>query len=242
LKQENLLRAVGPTVKWTDADNGCGATRGGSHPVRSERPNLIDCQLMISKLSVHCLIRLSLAVAMAMGLSQCANGPVARLNEANTSAAQIERDSRAALRSLYASNAGARALGSQARAVLVFPAVTRGGLLVGGQTGTGAMIWNTGQVGGFYQTTSVSYGLQAGVQRFGYALFLMNDDALQNLNRSGGWEIGGSPSLVVVDSGMASSLTNVTVNKNTYAMFFNQRGLMAGLGLQGSKITRIHPR
>lgn len=70
---------------------------------------------------------------------------------------------------------------------------------------------------------------------------MMDDAAFRDLNRSGGWEIGGSPSLVVVDKGMAASLTNATINRGIYAFFFNQRGLMGGLGLQGSKITRIQP-
>ena len=69
---------------------------------------------------------------------------------------------------------------------------------------------------------------------------MMDDEAFHNLNRSDGWDIGSSPSLVVVDRGIATSLTT-TINKGTYAFFFNQRGLMAGLGLQGSKITRIYP-
>ena len=104
------------------------------------------------------------------------------------------------------------------------------------------MIRDTGVISGFYQTTAASYGLQAGVQEFGYAVFLMDDEAFHNINRSGGWEIGSSPSLVVVDKGMATSLTTTTIDKGTYAFFFNQRGLMGGLGLQGSKITRIHPQ
>jgi lipid-binding SYLF domain-containing protein len=83
--------------------------------------------------------------------------------------------------------------------------------------------------------------LQAGVQKFSYALFLMDDAAVRNINRTGGWELGSSPSLVVVDRGMAASLSTTTINSGTYAFFFDQRGLMAGLGLQGTKITRIHP-
>ena len=70
---------------------------------------------------------------------------------------------------------------------------------------------------------------------------MMDDEAFHNLNRSGGWDIRSSPSLVVVDRGIATSLTTTTINKGTYAFFFNQRGLMAGLGLQGSKIIRIYP-
>jgi lipid-binding SYLF domain-containing protein len=93
----------------------------------------------------------------------------------------------------------------------------------------------------FFQTTSASWGLQAGIQSFGYALFLMDEDSIRNINRSGGWEVGLSPSQVVVDSGMATSLTTTSANRGTFAFFFDQRGVMGGLELQGSKITRIHP-
>jgi lipid-binding SYLF domain-containing protein len=126
--------------------------------------------------------------------------------------------------------------------VLVFPSIVKAGFMVGAQAGNGAMIRDTGEISGFYQTAAASYGLQAGVQQFGYALFLMDDSAFRNLQRSGGWEVGSSPSLVVVDQGIATSLSTATANKGTYAFFFNQRGLMGGLGLQGSKITRIHPQ
>jgi sulfatase maturation enzyme AslB (radical SAM superfamily) len=83
-------------------------------------------------------------------------------------------------------------------------------------------------------------GLQAGVQAFGYAMFLMTDAALDYLDRSDGWEVGVGPSVVIVDSGMARTLTTTTLQKDVYAFVFDQRGLMAGAGLQGSKITRIN--
>jgi len=189
------------------------------------------------------LIALGLASIATLGLvPSCANDPLTQANAASSSASQIARDSRAALRSLYAQNPAARALGQRAKGVLVFPAIVKGGFMVGAQGGNGAMIRDTGEISGFYQSAAASYGLQAGVQQFGYALFFMDDGAYRNINRTGGWEIGSSPSLVVVDKGMAGSLTTATINKGTYAFFFNQRGLMGGLGLQGSKITRIHPK
>lgn len=187
------------------------------------------------------LLAIASAAAFAF-VPSCANDPVTQANAANSSASQIARDSRAALRSLCAQNPGARALRGKAKGILVFPSIVKGGFVVGAQAGNGAMIRDTGEISGFYQTAGASYGLQAGVQEFGYALFLMDNDAFRNLNRSDGWEIGSSPSLVIVDQGMATSLTTSTINKGTYAFFFNQRGLMAGLGLQGSKITRIHPQ
>jgi lipid-binding SYLF domain-containing protein len=188
------------------------------------------------------IIALGIAASALTALPSCTTDPITQANAATSSASQISRDSRAALKSLYAQNPAARAIGKQAKGVLVFPSVVKGGLIVGAQAGNGAMIRDTGEISGFYQTTAASYGLQAGVQEFGYALFFMNDDAYRSINRSGGWEIGSSPSLVIVDKGVATSLTTTTIDKNMYAFFFNQRGLMGGLGLQGSKITRIRPQ
>jgi len=182
------------------------------------------------------------SVATFALVSGCANDPITRVNSATSSAPQIASASRAALDSLCAQNPGARALKQRAKGVLVFPSVVKGGFVVGAQGGNGAMIRDTGEISGFYQTAAASYGLQAGLQEFGYALFLMDDDAYRNINRSGGWEIGSSPSLVIVDRGVAASLTTATINQGTYAFFFDQRGLMGGLSLQGSKITRIYPQ
>ena len=170
-----------------------------------------------------------------------ATGPVTNLNAASVNPRQLAADSRAALNDLYRRNPAARKLGASAKGILVFPEITKGGFMVGGMGGNGALIRNDGTIRDFYQTAGASYGLQAGVQQYGYALFLMDDAAFRNINRSDGWEVGSSPSLVIVDEGMAASLTTTTLNNGTYAFFFNQRGLMGGLGLQGSKITRIHP-
>jgi lipid-binding SYLF domain-containing protein len=38
---------------------------------------------------------------------------------------------------------------------------------------------------------------------------------------------------------LAKSLTTTTAKDDIYVFFFDQTGLMAGLGIQGSKITKI---
>jgi lipid-binding SYLF domain-containing protein len=191
-------------------------------------------------------LKLTFLVTASLGslalVPSCANGPTARINSATSSASQISKNSREALGSLYAQNPSAKALGEKARGILVFPSITRAGFIFGGQAGNGAMIRDTGEISGFYQTTSVSYGLQAGAQQFGYALFIMDDQAFADLHRTAGFDVGTSPSLVIVNQGIATSLNTTTINKGIYAFFFDQRGLMAGLGLQGTKITRIHPQ
>ena len=154
------------------------------------------------------------------------------------SASAINRDVTRALNSLYAQNPTARMLGGKAKAILVFPKITKAGFMVGAQAGDGALRQG-GKTVGYYRSLAGSYGFQAGIQWFGYALFFMNDSALQYLHKSGGWEIGTGPSIVVLDEGMAKSLTSTTLTQDVYAFIFNQSGLMAGLGIQGSKITKI---
>ncbi len=123
---------------------------------------------------------------------------------------------------------------------MVFPRIIKGGFIIGGQSGNGALRVGSKTVA-YYNISAASFGLQAGGQRFSYALFFMNDAALQYLENSDGWAIGSGPSVVVMDKGAAASMTSTTLTKDVYAFPFGQKGLMAGLGLEGSKITPIHP-
>ena len=73
-------------------------------------------------------------------------------------------------------------------------------------------------------------------------MFFMTDSSLQYLNQSDGFEVGVGPSIVVVDEGMGKSTTTKTLKDDVYAFIFGQKGLMAGLGVQGNKITKITPK
>ena len=157
------------------------------------------------------------------------------------SAAQIDRDARSALQDLYTINPKAKSIGARAGAVLVFPSVKKGGFVVAAHHGEGALM-SGGRTIGYYRTVAASYGFQAGIQKFGYALFFMNQQSMAHLHDQGGWELGSAPSLVVVDKGVSKSLSTTNLKKGIYAFFFSQKGLMGGSGLQGSKITEIQPR
>ena len=154
--------------------------------------------------------------------------------------AALERSARSAYQKLIAKVPAAKALSGDALAVLVFPKITKAGLVVGGQYGDG-VLFKGGKVAGYYNTAGASYGLQAGVQKYGYAMFFMNERALNTLNANEGFEVGVGPSVVVVDEGMGKSLTTKTADNDVYAFIFSQKGLMAGIGLQGNKITRLNP-
>jgi lipid-binding SYLF domain-containing protein len=156
-------------------------------------------------------------------------------------AAEIDSDVDKALASLYAQMPEAKELGETSKAVLVFPKIIKGGLiLVGGSGGEGALRVN-GKTAGYYSSVAVSYGLQLGVQWFGYAMFFRTDKAHAYLDSSDGWEVGTAPSVVMVDKGAAMGFSTSSLKDDIYVFFFDQKGLMAGLGLQGTKITKFTP-
>jgi lipid-binding SYLF domain-containing protein len=179
--------------------------------------------------------RLSIGVLAIAVATMSWTSPRATLGAA---AAGVDEDAAAALKKLYATEPVAKMLAEKAKAILVFPSIVKAGFMVGAHYGEGVLLKN-GQTAGHYNTVAASYGYQAGVQTYGCALFLMNDSALEYLDRSDGWEIGAGPSVVVVNKGMGKSVTSTTLTKDVYAFIFNQKGLMAGAGLQGSKITKI---
>ena len=154
------------------------------------------------------------------------------------SGAELASASRAALNSLYARQSSAKLLGQKARGILVFPSMMKAGFMFGGQVGEGTL-FKGGKVAGYYNSVAASYGLQAGAQKFGYALFFMSSDALNQLDATKGFEVGVGPSIVVMDEGKGKSMTSNTITSDVYAYIFSQKGLMAGMGIQGSKITRI---
>ncbi len=163
---------------------------------------------------------------------------VALLSTHTASADDLTTDSSRALQQLVAQNPAAAKAKRKAAAVLVFPDVVKAGFIFGAQGGKGILFVH-GQPSGRYRTVAASYGLQVGVQKYGYALFLMNQKAVDWVNNTRGWEIGTGPSVVIVDKGMARSFSTDTMHSGIYAFTFDQQGLMAGLGLQGSKIMRI---
>jgi lipid-binding SYLF domain-containing protein len=165
-------------------------------------------------------------------LSSLAMGP------ALAAGGQLDQDVSAALQALYDGSPTAKALGEKAKAILVFPNVTKAGFVIGAQGGDGALLKN-GKTAGYYNTAAVSVGLQAGAQTFGYTMFFMSDKVLKDFEKSKNWQIGVGPTVVVVDSGMGKDLSTLTAKADIYAMIFDQKGLMAGVGLQGSKITKL---
>ena len=161
------------------------------------------------------------------------------LNLASAATAEdLDKDSRQALQALYETEPVAKTLSHTAKAVLVFPNIVKAGLVFGGGYGEGELIKGSTVVD-YYNSVTGSWGLQIGAQSYGYAVFLMTDNAVKYIEETKGWEIGTGPTVVVVDEGVAKNLSTSTLKDDAYAFIFSQQGLMAGISIEGTKISRI---
>lgn len=180
------------------------------------------------------ILALGLGLASAIPIGLTTSHPA----YAVSTAAELATEAEQALQTLYRTNPTAKKISASARAILIFPSVVKAGLIFGGSYGEG-LLRKGSRVVDYYNSFSASWGLQAGAQSFGYVVFLMNDKAIEFLNKSDGWELGVGPTLVVVNEGIAKNLSTSTLKDDAYAFIFDQSGLMAGVSIEGTKITRI---
>ncbi len=178
---------------------------------------------------------LSLATLSATALA------FAKIAPANASVTQLNEDSFAALKTLFADEPHTKLIAEKALGILVFPRIVKAGIGIGGQSGDGTLFVGK-HVHAHYNISGGSIGLQLGAQTYAYALFFMNQSALSYLENSSGWSIGSGPSVVALDKSSAAAWTAAGAQSgDVYAVPFSASGLMASLSLEGTKISRIFP-
>jgi lipid-binding SYLF domain-containing protein len=180
-------------------------------------------------------------IFLALGVALAAATPMTAITLASASAAtadDLSRDANESLQMLYRTNPTAQSIGKQAKAILIFPQIVKAGLVFGGAYGEGVLKEGNRPVE-YYNSFSGSWGLQAGAQSYGYVVFLMNQRALDYIHKTQGWEIGVGPTVVIVNEGVAKNLSSTTLKDDAYAFIFDQKGLMAGISIEGTKISHI---
>jgi lipid-binding SYLF domain-containing protein len=165
-------------------------------------------------------------------------------NSANSTAgnsdkrAAINHDVDATLSRLYTTVNGSRELVGKARGVLVFPQVVQAGFVVGGQYGQGALRVG-GRTEGYYSTAAGSFGLQAGAQSKAIIFCFMNEQALADFRSRNGWAVGGDATVAVVKVGANGNIDSSTATAPVQAFVLTNAGLMAGVSLEGTKVSRL---
>jgi lipid-binding SYLF domain-containing protein len=180
-------------------------------------------------------------IFLAFGLALAVATPITALTLSGAAAAtadDLNKDASEALQTLYRTNPVAQSISKQAKAMLIFPNIVKAGLVFGGAYGEGVLREGSKPVD-YYNSFSGSWGLQAGAQSYGYAVFLMNPKAVDYIHKTQGWEIGVGPTVVIVNEGVAKNLSTSTLKDDAYAFIFDQKGLMAGVSIEGTKISHI---
>lgn len=154
------------------------------------------------------------------------------------SAEEIDAETNQALDTLYRESSAAKELGAKARGILVFPSITKGGLIVGGEYGEGALRAD-GKTQAYYSSTSGSVGLQIGISSRSLVIMFMTDEALQEFTSADGWEAGVNADVTVVDVGATGSLDTTTAQAPVIAFNFGEEGLMAGVSVEGTKVSKL---
>jgi lipid-binding SYLF domain-containing protein len=144
-----------------------------------------------------------------------------------------------ALASLHRQVPGSQELVNRAKGVLVFPSVLEAGFVFGASRGDGALRVN-GKTVSFHRTTSGSFGLQAGAQSSAVFLLFMTDEALRNFQNSRGWTAGVDASVTLITVGANAQLTSATSQQPVIGYVLSNTGLMAGLTVDGTRITRLN--
>ncbi|MFH1593887.1 MAG: lipid-binding SYLF domain-containing protein [Candidatus Omnitrophota bacterium] len=153
------------------------------------------------------------------------------------SAAEIDTGVVRSLGMLKDIGGGAEVL-KKAEGVLVFPAVFKAGIGLGGEYGEGALVIK-GKTVDYYSTAAASIGFQLGAQKKTIILAFMDKAALEGFRNSDGWKVGADASVTVIAVGADGSIDTAKTNKPIVAFVFDQKGLMYNLTLEGAKITKL---
>ena len=128
-----------------------------------------------------------------------------------------------------------------AKGILVMPNITKAGFLVGGQYGTGAL-----QTGGttvdYYSLAGASFGFQAGAEKFDMIILFITDEALKKFRESKGWEAGVDAEVTMIKAGADVSLETLRSQSPVVGFVIDQKGLMGGVSVKGSKFSKTQPK
>lgn len=159
---------------------------------------------------------------------------------AASTAKEIDAKVDAALDRLRSEIPGSAAVLEQAKGVLVFAGVIKAGFVIAGEGGEGALRIG-GKTAGYYSIFSGSVGFQAGGQKRDIIFVFLDSTELENFRKSNGWKVSGDATATIVDVGASGAIDTATLKKPVVAFVVGQKGLMAGVSLDGSKVSPLEP-
>jgi len=165
---------------------------------------------------------------------------IATITQQGLAARKIVLDARIdeAIEEFYAKTSAGKNLAQKSKGMLVFPSVGKAGIGIGGEYGEGALIINGKKVQ-YYATAAASFGLQLGVQTKRQIILFMEQADLDSFRNSEGWEFGVDGSVAIATLGAGGEVDAKSLNQPVIGFIYGNKGLMANLSLEGTKLTRI---
>ena len=135
---------------------------------------------------------------------------------------------------------GAESYLEGARGILVIPRMWKAGVLLGFEFGEGALIVDGIKIQ-YYKALTTSVGLQIGVGSKDLVVLFFDDTAMDNFLYSSGWEVGVDGAVALFSRGAAGAVDSITFKDPIVGFVFGQKGLIAGVSMEGTKFTKIWP-
>lgn len=128
------------------------------------------------------------------------------------------------------------------KGVAIFPAVTKAGLMIGGQVGEGLVLlrnpngtWNGPS---FMSLSGASIGIQIGAQSVGLVLVITNEDGLRAFTGGNSFKLGADVAIAAGPVGRDASAATDTRAKASIYSYSMSKGLFAGMSFEGSVLNQ----
>jgi len=154
------------------------------------------------------------------------------------SAQEIEKEVDLAIGKFKQEIEGGEKFLSQIKGYLVLPSVIKGGFVIGGKYGEGALRVK-GKTKFYLSMSSASIGLQAGAQEYSMLIAFISESSLKNFYKSNGWEAGVDGSITIAEWGVSKDISSMSFEKPIVAFIYGEKGMMAGISLTGTKFKHI---
>ena len=152
--------------------------------------------------------------------------------------AELDTNSAQTLKHFYTLNPANRGLAHRAAGVLIFSRVTKGGAGIAGEFGEGVLRVKGANVN-YYSVGSASIGLTLGVGQHSEIIMFMTQEALDKFTSTKGWAVGADTGIAMLSKGAGGDYDTKTLQRPILGFVFAEKGLIADVSLDGSKITQI---
>lgn len=178
-------------------------------------------------------------LAGLLALAGCA-GEGAGAGQRQVSDEQVLVERAAHTVSVMRSTAGSKLVDllPKAKAVVVFPDMIKGGIGLGASHGDGVLVARTANGWSdpaFYTSTSISLGIQIGMEESAVVMLVMTDKALQTLLQPSSFTLKAQGGLALADLNTASQ---AELSGADVIVWSKSEGAFGGLALAGSDISQ----